>query len=915
MKRFLSFCTLLIIATALFAVSAKNYLVNPSLGGMFIYDYKGETFYANSTAFTSFSKLLANKLDEDCKIYVLDGTYNENITINTKGAKIIGFNANMDSRTVTRSAETIFTGKISVAAEGVEINGCSFTGNGCVTLATSSHDFKFLYNRVYGSTITRDRSHAVVMVGLIDVTASAKTASSQQRYKNVTIAHNEFTGGSGQVNSNFIQIGGSYGVTDIYDNTFYSGGESISVGNTQGAINIFNNNFTKVGVDLKADGGAFCIFLNRIAQANSTTVNINSNDFNECIGETSLYPVIRFFQGDSSSETSAVKPVNCALKVNYNIFRNRGEKLTTSEYNYIFFANKDYTAPATVDTRFNQFDNVNHYIGMVQQPWATSQVRYSASNYGEFDYGSAAGTTMDYYLKTQKVNASTRVMQSFDIDELTGDIYFIQINPNLSGYESSEPMTVTRLTKDGKQTQMHLDNSGHGSNMCISHINGQVWIWTGGAGKVSSSGSHYSTDLVRFPFVAGAKADLKQGSTSFSYSGKTYQIVHFKNKEGYSYEYPAIDEHNNLLLDRSASGDIVHLEIFDLSEVVKLPSSSEHTTLEPIKSFNMTKYLHANSSYLTDAAGKECDKGFGTWDPQGFTILGDYLYFCEGVGKDASNAMSYTVSGKVQKVPTIWIHVHNWRKDEFEYRKPVLKSVVLNLDYGEPEGLKMHKDNLGVNHMYLGVMTGASGSRTGNIFEYTLNESESLNNTWSKQIAKADFTPSASALTIQAIRTPQSSTLTLTNTLLNGEYQFTIAGPDAEYFSVQHLNKSASNIHTSVFYPTTEVSITFTPGTEVRDYFATLRISTPYGDDKRISLTGRQSSGITAVTTNAMNENILWDGNVISAPEGTTSIEVYSASGAKVATSKGTPIVLNASGIYIVRCVTPNGIISTKINK
>ena len=136
----------------------------------------------------------------------------------------------------------------------------------------------------------------------------------------------------------------------------------------------------------------------------------------------------------------------------------------------------------------------------------------------------------------------------------------------------------------------------------------------------------------------------------------------------------------------------------------------------------------------------ELDKGFQTWDHQGFTISGDYIYHCEGVGRN--NSAAATNNGKT--IPTIILHVFNWRTGQLAYRKPVMKSEILSLDDGEPEGVKVHRDSKGRPHLLLGVVTGASGNRKANIFRYSLDETNGL----ASKINKTVITPSATSLSL-----------------------------------------------------------------------------------------------------------------------------------------------------------------------
>lgn len=920
---------LAILCIGSLAANAANYLVSSTNYGETgtKVEYKSMTFKVGSTLFPSFAELFAAIPEENSTVYVDAGTYSENISISTNGLTFLGSNAYCESRSSNRTAaESIVTGKWTINANDVTINGFQFTGAGSVinesaTTAAPMSGFKFIYNVVKNSTLTHADNTAVVKIGTSYREEAANTETAHRRYNGVNISHNTFSG-SATYTAHFVIVSGSYGVTDIVDNTFSDGGTSVHVSNAQGEININSNKFTNVGDTARViDGtaGEFCIFLNYLAYSNSTTINIKNNYFSQCHGRSSIYPLIRFFQGDKSN--AVMKPVNCHINLNYNIFRKK-PKHSSRTYNYVFYGNETYTAPATVDSRYNQFDNSEMCIGMIQQPWDDEQSRYFASTYELFDFASGAGTTVDYYKdpagnQVKAVSlASVRVHQSFDVDTKTGDIYFIQINPNSSSglsLKAYEPLVVIRYYKNSSGTMskqyMYLDFAGHGSNMAVANIDGTVWIFTGGNSDDPNTNSSLTETRSRasciFPFVAGATADLSQ--TSFTYKSKTYEIKQFVNKYNRNWQYPAIDIESNLFAERTTKSGVVYTAIYDLDDV--MTNVSEATALKVI---TMPKYVDPyTSSAAANQGFVEADRGFSTWPGQGFTISGDFLYFLEGIGEGDASAVTYNG----EKIPTLMLHVYNWRTDKLQYRKPILKSTIINLVHGEPEGIKIHRNSKGRANMLLGVSSGGTNARKANIFCYQPEQTTGD----SYSIPRGVSTPSVESLTFTTatLATTANQSFTVANSAknggdvsnLNGDLQVTISGPDAACFSF-------TTSKTTIWSRKSTIKVKYTPDGIKNNHEAKLRITSPYASsDVFVTLNGTYTGTITGIQQiDTSSNSIEIDNRIITAPKGTMSTEIYNTMGQLKATGTTT---IDASelpvGIYIVKCVAPSGSITAKI--
>ena len=827
MKRFI--LSILVLALALGA-SAKNYLVSSeATTDSAKISYKGAEYVVGVDAFANFAALLNANPEANSNVYVAPGTYSEDITINVSGLKFLGNNAYCESRSKNRNAEeSIITGRWTIATNNIVVNGFTLQGNGQMYEWNARNGkaisgFKFLYNVVTGSTVAKSAEYGVLQFGHYAGASEMQDTQWQNRYQNFEIKHNAFSG-SAQHKANFVSISGAFGTTSIEDNTFTDGGTSIYLNNGNGTMNIKSNTFKNVGDTSRvAQGstyGEFCISM-RYCCKTASNIYIQNNVFNNCHGQGSMYCLIRFFNGDKSN---TIMPLATSkIYMNYNIFTKKPLH-SSRDYNYVYYSNDEYTGKAlTMDCRFNEYDNSELCIGTVYLPDETTAGRVFASSMGEFNFASSAGTTADYFaspcgttIKSQTMK-STRVCQSFDIDETTGDMYFLQIDPN-NGAAGYEPQTVTRYYKKsdgttGKQ-YMYLGNAAHGSNMAVCRINGTLYIFTGGNSETSKSTSRA---ICIFPFVSGATANLQK--TSFTHSSKTYTIKQMTSGNGHTNQYPSIDKQNRLLCECSRSSNYMYFVIYDLDDA--FTNLSEATILKSIKIKKLTEAYSSSSN-----AYKSIDQGFMFWPFQGFTINGDYLYIAEGMGGTTNGLDGYTVvpdNGK--NIPIVMLNAYNWRTNTWSYRKPVMKSAIINMSHGEPEGWKLRRGAKGRTNMYLQIANGASGSRVNNVFEYVAD----IVTGYKYKVPAVTVTPSVTSLTYNTTSLDAvAQTVKITNDYLLGGFYAVITGEDATDFLVQY---ATTNKHGKMWDTKTDVKVTFTPKEGKTSYKAVLRIATPNASD------------------------------------------------------------------------------------
>ena len=831
MKRLFTLVLVTAVATMSFAA---EYLISPkaTTTGETL-EYKGHSFTVDSTAFASFSELL-KVATANSAVYVDGGVYAEDVTISTAGLTFLGNNAYCEKRSSNRTQEeSKLTNVITIAANNITFNGFTVTGNGKMyewnaRSGKPVSGFKFLYNIVEASTVAKTSTDiAVLQFGHYAGNSEASDTQWYQRYKDFTIAHNTFTGSASNT-ANFVSLSGAYGTTTISDNTFKDGGTSIYINNGQGTFNIKNNSFTSVGDTARLSHGSvygeFCIAMRYCGNANTTDIYIQNNVFNKCQGQSSMYTLIRLFNGDKSN--AIVPMVKTKLYMNYNIFKNKPCH-SSRDYNYVYYSNDEYTGNGyVVDCRFNEFDNSELCIGTVYLPDESTAGRVFASSMGEFNFASSAGTTADYFdspcgttIKNQSMK-STRVCQSFDIDEETDDMYFLQIDPN-NGAAGYEPQTVTRYYKKsdgstGKQ-YMYLGNAAHGSNMAVCRINGTLYVFTGGDSETSKS---TSKAICIFPFVSGATANLQK--ESFTYNNKTYTIKKMTSGNGHTNQYPSIDKQNRLLCECSRSSNYMYFVVYDLDDAFN--NLSDATKLKSIKIQKLTEAYSSSSN-----AYKSIDQGFMFWPFQGFTINGDYLYIAEGMGGTTNGLDGYTVvpdNGK--NIPIVMLNAYNWRTDTWSYRKPVMKSAIINMSHGEPEGWKLRRGSKGRTNMYLQIANGASGSRVNNVFEYVAD----IVNGYKYKVPSVTSTASATTLALSsADGSAVSQSFTVSSDYLLGDQTITISGADASCFTATIKNGT-------VWKKKSTITVTYTPNILKTQHKAQVRISSPGASDIVVSLSG-----------------------------------------------------------------------------
>lgn len=874
---------------------ATDYLVHKDVANMSdgaYYAFKSRHFIVGENAFSSIWSVLA-KLEDGDNIYFGPGAVG-NITISKNNITLYGMNAFCDNWSGKRTAdESSFTGTLNVAngVDGLTVNGFLFSGNGCVRNdnagrgSTAVKNFSFIYNKCENSTLTRSDKTAIVYLG--DAWRPTNTAhpdpsvwAANARYENITIAHNAFIGKNAANQPACVQIAGSAGTTSVVDNRFEMGGTSVSLFNTSGTFNIEHNRFTDVGKGLLAAGsatGEFCVRIYYIGarKVEPADGSICHNVFDGCQGQSGMFALIRFFSGDSNE---AKYPPYADLKVNHNHFKNKTSYRTSDGHNYVFYGNDDVTTSnATVDWRFNHYDQSELEFAWIRPAWQEKSGRFYAGSSELFEHSTSdsettgTGTLIDYYGATTNnipfgvkpadgtpiktwVMPSTTVVQSSDRDDVTNDWYFMQVmaaaykKANFPNSVQDKPIVVMRHSKSGSsysETVMYLDQAGHGSNMAVLNVDGTCYLVMGGCSGTGST----PTKICILPYVAGATVDVTK--SSFTYGGKTYNIKHISNPvSGNTHLYPSIDRDNNLLVVRTRKGSVSNsFSVYDLMDAFNNPS-----TCKPIKTITIPCYTKAMTTSSREFLKKN-DKGFTTWSDQGFTISGDYIYAYEGNGNegyDGTPDPRDTSIGGDSK-PILIINAFNWRTGEYIYRKAILKTKVYadavgtnnkvgpySLRPGEPESIKVHRDASGHPNLIIGVVSGASGARRYNLFAYRQKRVNGQGYVFNDHKPAQTISSVQTALTISSSGDAAVTALATTNTADVRDIKAVVVGKDGANFSVA---KTAG----SVIGGGHGFNVTFTPDKVKKEYNAFIRLSSPGANDVMIPVTGNYNGVITSV--------------------------------------------------------------------
>ena len=715
--------------------------------------------------------------------------------------------------------------------------------------------------------------------------------------------------------------------------------------------------------------------------------------FNGSSSETAHYPEAGASTITCSHNRFRNKHTTSDQDIHEGIGAGRGSSLSSgkSPVNAVLFNDKKNIH--NIDWRFNHFDQSELCLGWCITPWQPIPQFYFGSSseifehttveqsqiatavevrhYGMWDNFDHGVTTTPYVLFGRKAPVPVpdvtakigddvmtgnfahamelgtgsnnenypinNVAQSFDIDDQTGDIYWIHNPGTTSGFSKRVRNTInddggiTQTSKskfpsvdDGGnwlflsrqyaqvkgwqgEDNMILTKGGHGSNMCVTRYNGQVYVLTGG-GEGCTYTNRTPTAIAVFPYKSSNNPVPLNGESNEA--GVTVKLWQNKfgtlNNDPYpgvtrTNVYPGVDNDNNLLVQRSrvysdqgekSGGD--QFDVYDLTQWMDYVVGGKGSEPKPLRSV----FVKAGDKKQTGSRRAwiaATDGGFRTWADQGFTISGDYIYTMEGVGADdkganGPNPLEETKGGYImdtsspnQKAATTIesvqiINVINWRTGEFIYRRAILLDYVTKTYGGgkgsqtgtselptyprscEPEGIKVHRDDNGrANFLVANVHNYFDSKNTQkrrmNIFAYKyptqLNgvDGQGRYFAWDNfQVQTDKDTYGVDMPTVYKENATVEALVTVTNNKDVRNVTPTIDGVDGRYFTVEKVGGDVySQNHTyKITFKPDGVLYKIDPNSNEynANYEAYLRMSSPDTKDQVIPIYARYEGPI-----------------------------------------------------------------------
>lgn len=281
-----------------------------------------------------------------------------------------------------------------------------------------------------------------------------------------------------------------------------------------------------------------------------------------------------------------------------------------------------------------------------------------------------------YYLDIRKKNATDfmvnktnsigTITQSFAIDFVDNHVYAIQLEDN----NTTGNLVLSKMDYNGSILgKMYLKAFGHGNQIGLDRVDGEVKIWVECDGSVASGGSFVGHKICRFKF--------ENGVTHKYHAGNVYDLAPTDS----TYVTVAVNEESDRLTIRyKSSNGKFYYSTYSLNSIL---------TNNP----RLISNIQLPSDFSTTKAPN-----------QGFAVLENYIYSYQGFGYDRTNNQNNTKISVISlKGDVIYSHLVNHAR---------------GLSHREPEGLFIKKSDTNVE-LYFGFASGTSGSRKINIYKYS----------------------------------------------------------------------------------------------------------------------------------------------------------------------------------------------------
>ena len=250
-----------------------------------------------------------------------------------------------------------------------------------------------------------------------------------------------------------------------------------------------------------------------------------------------------------------------------------------------------------------------------------------------------------------------KVAQSLTVDSITGEYFVSQVSNASNG-----DIAISRLSKNGTlKSHMLLKGFGHGTSIDIEREGDNIFLWVEADSIQDSTGTGYGRKIARVRYIDNGEVSSNQSDL--------YDIL--PNRTNLSV---SIDKSNDMLVTRSRFNGKSYYNGYKLSKVKKREFTPEFEFISPIGG-SQGHSICERCVYLWDGAGAS---GVGTST--------DHMIYC------------FTQNG-------VMVYGRNL-------------NLSSNLYYKEPEGIKVLSNN-GQFNMYLGMATGAEGSRKYMVYRYS----------------------------------------------------------------------------------------------------------------------------------------------------------------------------------------------------
>ena len=224
------------------------------------------------TEYATLAEALAAAKEGDM-IYVPAGTYAEEVSIAVKGVSLVGPNYTKAGAAADRAEEAVFTKKLTIAADGVTVNGVKFLEEGNIVVAANDATITNVYMDPTSTTVCgggNNRKACIVDSADVENLVVANLTISNCYIDAPGVEESYLTEAIALNNVNGLTITGCT-ITNTEVATVVGSFEGIMVYNVSGVVNITNNN-----VLYTTDG--YVIVLGYFSNA-CTEINVIDNVF------------------------------------------------------------------------------------------------------------------------------------------------------------------------------------------------------------------------------------------------------------------------------------------------------------------------------------------------------------------------------------------------------------------------------------------------------------------------------------------------------------------------------------------------------------------------------------------------------------------------------------------------------------